>query len=856
MKPDHPLPEDLRRALALRLALTRAGLVAERITRCFWPVWTILLASLAALAFGFQDWAPVELFWLALLAVPTGLALALVRGIRLFRWPSGDEAMQRLDERLPGRPLATLTDRQALGDTDPQSRSLWQAHLARMRERAGTARPVPPDLRISGRDRLALRYAALTAFVLALLFGSLARIGDVTLPGHARAPVAAASWEGWAEPPAYTGKPGVYLSSLAPGALSLPEGTKITLRLYGPEGAIAVEESLSGNGAPAARGDRQEFLARQSGQLSISGANDRTWSVTVVPDAPPHIALAGPMGRKADGTMQQPFRATDDYGIAHGQVTFTLDLAAVDRRYGLAPAPDPQPPLTFDLPRPPRGGRGDGAALLAEDASQHPWANLPVRMVLSVTDARGQSAQTEARSVILPGRRFFDPLAAAIIEMRRDLLWSGANDRRSLQILRAVSHRPEGLFAESGTYLMLRAAIRQLDAATAGGQAASADARKEIAAALWTVALRIEDGSTEDARARMKRAQERLSEAIRNGADPAEIRRLMDDLRQATNDYMRNLARNGKPDPADRFARNQHLKNLSASQLQDMMDEIQRLMDEGKMDEAQRRLEQLSQLMDNLKVTQGGQGDAQDGAGGQAMRDLRETLNGQQSLSDDTFRQQQQQFGQGRSLGQPNDQTDGGQTMGDLPGQPDARKGGPGQGKPGGSGQGTGEDGSDLAGRQQALRDQLDSQRQRLSDLPGPDGDAARSALDEAGRAMDQAEKALRDGDLPGAIDRQAQAIEQLRQGMRRMNDALARTEQDNPTDQGQTAIDPQNAQARDPLGRSEGNSFEGDGHALVDGPDVYRRARDLLDEIRRRASEQDRPAAERDYLDRLTSPD
>ncbi len=38
----------------------------------------------------------------------------------------------------------------------------------------------------------------------------------------------------------------------------------------------------------------------------------------------------------------------------------------------------------------------------------------------------------------------------------------------------------------------------------------------------------------------------------------------------------------------------------------------------------------------------------------------------------------------------------------------------------------------------------------------------------------------------------------------------------------------------------------------LLQGDDVYRRAQDLLDEIRRRSGDQTRPESERDYLKRL----
>ena len=57
----------------------------------------------------------------------------------------------------------------------------------------------------------------------------------------------------------------------------------------------------------------------------------------------------------------------------------------------------------------------------------------------------------------------------------------------------------------------------------------------------------------------------------------------------------------------------------------------------------------------------------------------------------------------------------------------------------------------------------------------------------------------------------------------------------------------------RDPLGRSVGSDGSvGTDQRLLQGEDVYRRARELLDEIRRRSGEGERPESERDYLRRL----
>ena len=103
---------------------------------------------------------------LALLA----LLVATVHGIRRFRWPRRADAMARIDATLPGRPLAALADAQAIGSGDPASESLWQTHQARMAERAGQARAVEPDLRLSRRDPFGLRYIALLGLVVALLF--------------------------------------------------------------------------------------------------------------------------------------------------------------------------------------------------------------------------------------------------------------------------------------------------------------------------------------------------------------------------------------------------------------------------------------------------------------------------------------------------------------------------------------------------------------------------------------------------------------------------------------------------------------------------------------------------------------
>jgi Domain of unknown function (DUF4175) len=162
-----------------------------------------------------------------------------------FRKPTQLEALVRLDARLPGQPIAALRDTQAIGITDEASRAVWATHRARMAARASTARAVEPDLQLATRDPYALRYAALTAFVMALLFGSVWEIRNGITPAGTAQAAAGPTWEGWAQPPTYTGKPTLYLNDQSADVLTLPTGTKLQLRLYGEPGALIVAETVS-----------------------------------------------------------------------------------------------------------------------------------------------------------------------------------------------------------------------------------------------------------------------------------------------------------------------------------------------------------------------------------------------------------------------------------------------------------------------------------------------------------------------------------------------------------------------------------------------------------------------------------
>ncbi|MDN3712327.1 DUF4175 family protein [Paracoccus cavernae] len=525
-------------------------MIWEELARAFWPLLVVVGLGLAALAFGLTSGLSRN----ALLAglVFAGLALAASAGWGLwrFRRPSREAARARVDATLEGRPLSALRDRQALGGEDAGSLELWQAHQARMRAGAEQASPIPPDPQLARRDPFGLRLVGLTALAMVMVFAPSGQIGQGIaalgatfrpLPQQAPTVESGPGWEGWAQPPAYTRRPTIYLNALpVEDTLVLPKGSTISFRLYGDDAAVSQDIG------PALAQDKPDpmapaFVAEQDGVITVSG---RRFAVTVQPDALPVVSAGAQPTRRADGRLVQEFTASDDNGIAAGKALISLDLGAVDRRFGLAVDPEQREEIALDLPLPATGTRKDLRGQLVADLSRHPWANLPVVVRLQVLDGIDQEGQSEPMHTILPGRRFFDPLAAALIEMRRDLMWSRENRIRGAEVLRAVTWQPEGAMDET-LVMGLRGAISTLEAGPLDDKA-----RDAMAQMLWDAAIALEDGGLSDALARMKQAQERLSEAIRNGASPDEVQRLMEELRAATDAYTEMLAQQ------DRIPRN------------------------------------------------------------------------------------------------------------------------------------------------------------------------------------------------------------------------------------------------------------------------------------------------------------
>lgn len=846
MMTDEAPKTDAIKRLIWPLRLTRLGMVAERAVRAFWPVWSLLFITFAALAFGAGSLATPTVAWSILGLISLGLVVLTALGIRRFKMPTHEEALNRLDATMLGRPISTLLDTPAVGGADPASRSVWATHVARMANRAANARAPQPDLRVSRNDPYALRYIAATAIAMALLFGGLSRVtdvGEVPLGAGTATALSGPSWEGWVEPPIYTGLPSLYLNDIFAEGFDAPIGSDITLRAYGSPGEITLRTDIGPVPEFDPNAYAQTVTMERGGTLTVDGPGGREWQVAVRPDLPPTIVLDGEVEGQPPGSMQFGFSATDDYGVRSGTATIRLRPEAADRRFGLTVDPEPREPVVLDLPMPFRGGRAEFSEVMLEDLSEHPFANLPVSLTLTVVDDAGQIATASYDVARLPGQRFFDPLANGLVELRRDILWSRENATRSARLLRALTHLPEDDLDES-VYLALRSAIQRLESAI---DTVSLEIQEDVAEILWNAALELEFGDLDSALERLQRAQERLAEAMRQGASDEEIAELMQEMREAMDEYMQELADNtefgddtDQPDQGER-------QEMSSADLDEMLRRIEELMQEGRMAEAMEMLQALQEMLENMEITQGGEGgDGPQTPGQEAMEGLQDTLRGQQDLSDDSFQELQDQFNPNRP-GQQGNQT-GEAPEGNQPGQQGQN---PGEGQGGENGEGPS---GSLAERQQELLRQLEEQARRLPGTGTEAGDEALDQLDGAGRAMDEAAEALEGGNIAEALDLQSEAMEALREGMTQLGEALA---QEQGAEPGQGQAEGAMAESRplqDPLGRQAGNNgaYGSDEDGLADNEDARQRARDLLDLLRDRAAEQTRPEIERDYLRRL----
>lgn len=850
-------PTSSDRGFAGRLALSRLATRVSMVVERGWPLLLplIIVASLflSISWFGIFSRLP-DVARIGLVAAFGLAGLAALYPLRFFRLPAAAEVDRRIEaaNELLHSPVLVQADRPS-GRDSSFSQALWREHQKRMAAKLDSLGADLPRTRVPERDPWGLRAVAALLLVTAFAFSfgpTGGRIAD-GFSAHGAHDAVPPRIDAWVTPPAYTGKPPIFLTADANQAtptFHVPEGSDVSLRVTGGSG----EETLAyadkdGNAhvidpagsqaattakpaaSPATPSKVRQFTGKLTGDgtLTLKSGEDQLgrWAFAVIPDKPPQIRFVGEPKRAANGAFELNYQIDDDYGAATAKAVFALADPQAPGAHPLYGAPE----MPLALPR--RGGKSN-AAKTTKDLTEHVWAGSSIKLTLVATDDAGHSASSETKTLVMPERPFANPLARAVIEQRRLLALDANAKPRVFDLIDAITLRPEDTFDNMSHYLAIMSARSRLKLAGNDDQL-----RSEVAY-LWEIALGIEEGNLSAAEKRLRQAQQALQDAIKNGASDQEIEKAMKELREAMNQFLQEFAERAKQNP-NAPQMQQNGQELRQSDIDRMMDQIENLAKSGDRDKAQQLLSQLQDMMNNLQAGRQQQGGEQDSQMRQQMDKLGEILRRQQEMMNDTFRMDQMQRGKN-----PNDQSGGGQDQ-DLPGvgqdrDPLAR---PKQ-------QMTPQEFADALKQLQEGQGQLKSDLEQLKKGLEGMGMEPNEGFGEAGKSMGNAEQALGEGQGDEAVGHQGRALEALRKGAKDMMKQMQAMQ----GDQGgsQEGGRQQNAD-RDPLGRpraSQGPDF-GDSVKVPDEIDVQR-ARQILEAIRKRLGNALSPDIERSYLERL----
>ena len=893
------------RAFERKIFRARLAGVFEQVWLKLWLVLAVAAVFLLVSYVGIWPMLPTVLH-VALLGVFGLAALAALGSLVRVSWPSRDDAIRRIERAsgVPHRPATSYEDTVSAPNSDPTTTAIWQAHRARMAALLAKLRPGKPSPRTDRFDPFALRAALVLAVVgLTGLLGGRAveRVGQAFTFASDIA-VSEARLDAWLTPPAYTGRPPVMLADgsgsgrqaeAAEGEEGGPPLFEVPIRSHlivrvGGMGSVPLSLAFAPEpeGEDPAEGGKVEIIEAEPSQdaaqlqevrhemtragtvRALAGSTELArWRIALIPDNVPRISLTRPPELTPRGSLKLTYNVQDDYGVASGE-------AKLKR----LPDPKPDPSKAWARPALPKGPRlplvrppklelklpkanaSSGGAHTYFDVAPHPWAGRKVILTLEATDVAGQVGRSPGLEMILPERNFKQPLARAVVEQRRKLMDDSRYRKSVLVALDALTMEPEGFIDDTHVYLGLRTAYHRLN------NTHSRAALTSVIDQLWQIALRIEDGTLSDAERRLKDAQDKLAKALEGDASDEEIRQLMQELREALQDFMQQLAEQNDGQQMDGLDQDQ--QTLGQQDLERLMRDLEDMAESGSREQAQQLLAEMQDLMERLQSGQMDQAQQQRNREMMQMMDeLGDMVGDQQSLMDDTFGERRGDEGQqegGQEEGGPGSQPPPGMKglgqegrqpgMGAPPGmagqQPQqggrGQQQGQGQGQQGQRGQGMSGRGQQqspgsLAERQRQLRERLDQLQQQM----GEKGVGASQQLEDAENAMRAAEDALERGDLADATEQQSRALDQMRQGAQQMAQEMM---ENSPQRYGQGGDTP-----RDPLGRpqrSQGPDL-GTSVKVPDQIDVQR-AREILEELRRRLGEATRAPQELDYLERL----
>ena len=914
-------------ALEERLATARRhATIVLRIER-LWPALQPTLALLGIYCVASLLRIPQHLpDGVRLLLVASWLSLCgwrLHKDIENLAPPTSSEVDRRIEQAsgLHNRPLATLTDHPA-GTASQSSSTLWQAHQQRILASLGTLRAGWPRLWPQGRTRQIGAWALVAALAgTAGLAGTSApgRILAGFIPGRDDPDVPFPRVEAWITPPAYAPDAPVFLGNIKTPPQT-PQGAHLTAIVTG----LASHPTLREQGGMVlhdatrhkldAHSWKLDVVLEHSGTVRLTGRG-RTlaqWPVTVLPDADPSVKWGPNPGspRKEEWRTLLPYEASHAYGLA----SLKVELHLAHAKHG------PERVLTIPLPLVGHPKSVKGA--ISPDLSEDPWAGETVIGRVVATSVSGHEGKSASATFRMGARTFHSPIARALLDVRKRFALGQESRQDAASDLEALADAPGPVREHTGMLLALSSVVAMLDDSLTD----TATARAGATNLLWDLALDIEDRrngddasaqASIDVRAAQAAVAQQLQHMRQDGQQGQQAQQELEDrlktLQSAISRKMQALANQAMKDhtvipdlPGFTSAGNQAFSRL--------MRQLQSDATNGHADEALKRLQDMENATERMRnaTPQDMANLAQQMLAQQKMREQAAALHdlaskqtalldhAQSRLDENLKAQAQKQSdladdGDGeadyanmptsellRRLGLP--MPPGSENAPAAPPPPPAQPETPPAMPDPAKAEAQAAARRNERAMQHALEHALDELKDEFKDLTGK----TPAAFDEARKSMQDARKALADGDDAAAANAEEKALEALRKTRQQMQDAVKGNGKNSipsflpalgsPSDGSSgsdSASDGQNGSGtpsdssenqeeedqqggkRDPLGRKlgEGKDQTEDDSTHIPDNVARQRAREIEQELRRRDSDRTRPQQELDYLDRLLKP-
>ena len=446
----------------------------------------------------------------------------------------------------------------------------------------------------------------------------------------------------------------------------------------------------------------------------------------------------------------------------------------------------------------------------------HIWAGETVWADLIAIDAIRTNWPKRPLKITLPEREFRHPMAQLIIAERKRLGLKGLEVAPSVaQGLQELSTRRDLYGGDVVVFLGLTVTARRL------GIEPTEQKLEDALDLLWDLALRLEDGALSIAERQLREAEQALMDALARNADAAEIDRLMRELQEAMDQYLQALIQNAQEQldrgEIEEMPMDQNERMLAQQDINEVMERIREMLQNGMRDAARRMLEQLQRMMENLQVGIQQRPSPQGMEALEMLEGLQELMSGQRELLDRTYENAREQ-----DMGQRGQQQNSGNQRGQ--GQSGQRHG-------------QGQMPAD------ALVEALSTAWRNHAALWRDDGRYSGRLRYRAEGEMRNSTEALQQGQSGAAVGPQGRALDQLQEAARQAQQQFMERF-GNEMGQGQQALGQgPNTGQQDPFGRAPSESTPGRAEGDVVIPDAgdLQRAREIRDELRRRAGQRTR---------------